>query len=294
MPWQRLLETCDHLPAAAALDDWYVALHERLGETASPFELAVLGGRLAASPGLAFLAGYQGALRALWPSAPATLGALCVTENKSVRPADLQTRLDGLSLNGRKDFVTAADAADWLLVAARDEIPGNAPRVALVVVYRDTPGVRVETLPALPLMPDISHGRLHLDGAHCERLAGDGWDDYTKPFRTLEDVHVMAALSAWQYGIGVAHDWPHALRLQLLGLLAGCAEVARQPARSLVTHVLLGGLFAQQLALRAQIDAAFAAGPAELAAVWQRDSRLLDVASGARGKRLEKAQAQFA
>ncbi|AYC34133.1 acyl-CoA dehydrogenase family protein [Pseudomonas cavernae] len=294
MPWQRLLETRDRLPASPALEEWYAALLDRLGEAPSPFELALLGGQLEASPGLAFLAGYQAALRALWPSAPATLGALCVTENKSVRPADLRCRLDGLTLNGRKDFVTAADAADWLLVAARDEAPGSAPRVALCVVYRGAPGVRIETLPALPLMPDISHGRLHLDGAHCERLAGDGWDDYTKPFRSLEDLHVMAAVSAWQYGIASAHGWPQALCLSLLGLLAGCAEVARQPAGSAATHVLLGGLFAQQAALRAQIDAAFAAGPAELAAVWQRDQRLLDVASGPRAKRLEKALAAFA
>jgi hypothetical protein len=45
--------------------------------------------------------------------------------------------------------------------------------------------VRIETLPALPLMADISHGRLHLQGAHCERLPGDGWDDYVHPFRPL-------------------------------------------------------------------------------------------------------------
>ncbi|MCY1279218.1 hypothetical protein D9M68_251400 [compost metagenome] len=293
MPWQRLLETRDRLPAAP-LDEWFTALRERLGGAPAPFELALLGGRLAATPGLAFLAGYQAALRALWPSAPASLGALCVTENKSVRPADLQTRLDGLVLNGRKDFVTAAEAADWLLVAARDEPAGEAPRVALCVVYNGAHGVRIETLPALPLMPDISHGRLHLDGAHCERLAGDGWDDYTKPFRSIEDLHVMIAVSAWQYGVACDHAWPQALRLQLLGLLAGCAEVARQPASSATTHVLLGGLFAQQAALRPQLDAAFAAGPAELAAVWQRDQRLLDVASGPRAKRLEKALASFA
>ncbi|WP_428847229.1 hypothetical protein, partial [Pseudomonas aeruginosa] len=28
-------------------------------------------------------------------------------------------------------------------------------------------------LPALPLMPDVPHSRLLLDGAHCERLPGD-------------------------------------------------------------------------------------------------------------------------
>jgi hypothetical protein len=52
-------------------------------------------------------------------------------------------------------------------------------------VRKGAPGVRIESLPALPLMPDISHGRLHLQGAHCERLPGDGWDDYVHPFRPL-------------------------------------------------------------------------------------------------------------
>lgn len=57
MTWQRLLETRDRLPAQP-LEEWYGSLLERLGE-ATPFELAILGGRLAATPGLAFLAGYQ-------------------------------------------------------------------------------------------------------------------------------------------------------------------------------------------------------------------------------------------
>ena len=61
MPWQSLLETRDRLPAGP-LDDWYAALLERAGDS-SPFALAVLGGCLAATPGLAFLAGYQGAMK---------------------------------------------------------------------------------------------------------------------------------------------------------------------------------------------------------------------------------------
>lgn len=56
MPWQSVLETRDRLPAAN-LDDWYAVLLERAGD-AGPFALAVLGGRLAATPG--------------WPSWPAT------------------------------------------------------------------------------------------------------------------------------------------------------------------------------------------------------------------------------
>ena len=291
MTWQRLLETRDRLPAQP-LEEWYGSLLERLGE-ATPFELAILGGRLAATPGLAFLAGYQGALRLLWPSAPRSLGALCVTEARSVRPADMQVRLGGLSLNGRKDFVTAADAADWLLVTAREELPGASPRLAVGVVRNGDPGVRIELLPALPLMPDISHGRLHLERAHCERLPGNGWDAYAKPFRTIEDLHVLGAVTAWLYGVGHDSAWPQELQLRLLGLLTGCAEVARQCPSAASTHLLLAGLFAQFASMRADVDAAMAGGAEPWHSLWLRDGKLLEIARTARAKRLEKALAQL-
>ncbi len=291
MYWQRLLGCTERLPATAGLEEWYAALLAQVGEGVSPFELALLGGRLAATPGLAFLAGYQGALRALWPSAPWTLGALCVTENRSVRPADMQVRLDGLSLTGRKDFVTAADAADWLLVAARSDLPGNTPQVAVCVAYNGAPGVRVEVLPPLSLMPDVSHGRLHLEGAQCERLPGDGWDAYAKPFRSLEDLHVLTALAAWLYGIGGDNAWPQALKLRLLALLSSGAEVSRQGMNEPATHLLLAGLFEQFNNLRGDIDAAMAGGDPHWQHLWKRDAGLLEIARTAREKRLSNALA---
>ena len=286
MPWHALLDRPARLPAHANLAEGYSVLLQRLGQV-TPFELATQGARLMATPGLAFLVGYQAALRALWPSAPHSLGALCATEQRSLRPLDMQTRLDDLRLSGRKDFVTAGDAADWLLIAARCEAPGEKPRLTLAVVLAGEPGVRVEPLPAIPLMPDISHGRVHLDHAACERLPGDGWDDYVKPFRTLEDTYVLSAMTAWLHGIGQECDWPQALRLQLLALLAGCAEVVRQPSASAAGHVLLGGLFVQFEGLKAQVNQAMGAGP--WAAMWQRDQAVLDLAASARAKRLEKA-----
>jgi len=290
MPWQHFLQTDERLPAVAGLEAWYTALLARTGQP-RPFELAVRGGGLAETPGLAFLAGYQAALRALWPSAPWSLGALCATENRSVRPADMTTRLDGLCLTGRKDFVTAASAADWLLVAAREEEPGQGPKLALGVVRNGAPGVRVERLPALALMPDIDHGRLHLENAPCERLAGDGWDAYVKPFRSIEDTHVLAAVCAWLSHVGRTSSWPQDLQLRLLGLLAGCAEVARQCPTAAPGHLLLAGLFAQFASLEGDLEAAFAAGPASWAALWQRDKGPMAIAGAARTKRLEQARA---
>jgi hypothetical protein len=287
MPWQSLLCCTERLPVQP-LDEWFVALQGRLGEVA-PLSLALLGGRLAATPGLAFLAGYQAALRVLWPSAPCGLGALCVTENKSTRPADMHTRLSDLTLTGCKDYVTAAEAADWLLVAARDELDDAPVHLSLVVVYRDSPGVRIEPLPSLPLMPDIGHARLHLDRASCERLAGDGWDAYVKPFRSIEDLHVLAAITAWLYGVGQDSAWPQHLQLRLLSLLAGSAELTRQCPRAAATHVLLAGLFAQFASLRGEVDAAMTAGPPTWAALWQRDHNLLNIAVSAREKRFARA-----
>lgn len=290
MPWQSLLNRRDRLPANPDLGEGFATLLQQLG-TVTPFELAVVGGRLMATPGLAFLVGYQAALRMLWPSAPLSLGALCATEQRSLRVADMQTRLRDLRLSGRKDFVTAGDAADWLLVAARSEEPGEVPRLNLAVVYPGEPGVRLEKLAPMPLMPDIGHGRLFLDNALCELLAGDGWDAYVKPFRTLEDIYVLSAMAAWLFGVGQDCDWPQTLQLRLLALLAGCAEVSRQAPNNPVGHVLLGGLFAQFDGLKAEVNQALDDGPPQWAAMWQRDQAVMDLAAGARGKRLAKALA---
>lgn len=290
MPWQTLLIRRDRLPANPDLGEGFATLLHLLG-TVTPFDLAVAGGRMMATPGLAFLVGYQAALRMLWPSAPLSLGALCATEQRSLRVADMQTRLHDLRLSGRKDFVTAGDAADWLLIAARSEAPGDDPCLSLAVVYPGEPGVRVEKLAAIPLMPDVSHGRVFLDNALCELLAGDGWDAYVKPFRTLEDIYVLSAMTAWLYGVGQDSDWPQALQLRLLALLAGCAEVSRQAPNNPCGHVLLGGLFAQFEGLKAEINQALAEGPPQWAAMWQRDQAVMDLAAVARDKRLAKALA---
>ena len=168
---------------------------------------------------------------------------------------------------------------------------GEAPRLNLAVVYPGEPGVTLEALPILPLMPEVGHGRLLLEQAACELLAGDGWDAYVKPFRSLEDLYVLAALTAWLYGVGQECAWPQALRLRLLSVLAGCAEGSRQCADSVGCHLLLAGLFGQFQALRADIDEALLAGPAQWAQLWQRDQGVLALAAAARDKRLAKAWA---
>lgn len=289
MPWQQLLEI-NQPPIAAphGLDVWYADLL-RLHRAASPLELAILGGYRAATPGLAFLAGYQGALRALWPGAPETLGAFCVTEQRSVRPADMRCRLGEGGASGRKDFVTGGVAARWLLVSARVESEGESPRLAMLLIDAAGPGVAIEPGPTLPMLPDVPHAHLLLNDARAQRLPGDGWTDYVKPFRTLEDLHVMAALCAWVLGVGVRQNWPLALRLRLLAVLSGCAGVADGQLHSAAGHLALAAVAANFADLKGELNAAFAAGPVDVAEQWRRDQRVLDLAQPAREKRLQKA-----
>ena len=85
MAWlQRLNDPLRHAPADT-LGETYAALLERLGPVA-PFELAALGGRAMATPGLAFLVGYQAALRVLWPSAPASNSHVACSSSKRPWP----------------------------------------------------------------------------------------------------------------------------------------------------------------------------------------------------------------
>lgn len=286
------LETIDRplqpVAATSGLRDWYRGVCNGAPST-DAFSQAVYGGRLATTPGLAFLAGYQAALRALWPDAPPGLGALCTTERRKLRPADMTTRCENGQLSGSKDFVTTGDAAQWLLVSAREEGAGESPRLGLFVIESTGVGVSLVAGPDLPIVPDIAHGRLSLEQAAGRRLPGDGWSEYVKPFRTHEDLHVLAALTAWLYGIALPEQWPRPLALRLLGVLAAAAEVARQPANEPATHLLLAALLEQFAALQPEVDRALMESQGSWNAMWKRDRAVLGIARDAQTRRLEQA-----
>lgn len=127
---------------------WFVELSRHTTQTNS-CELATLGGRLVATPGQAFLASYQAALRALLPYAPQGIGALCVTEQRSSKPADIHSRLFDGQITGDKDFVNAGSVAQWLIVLARSEVTEQAHRLIAVLVSTNNPHITLQVRPAL-------------------------------------------------------------------------------------------------------------------------------------------------
>lgn len=288
MKWNELIGPLQPVPASAGLADWYAKVVSQADTL--PLSLALYGGRAAATPGLAFLAGYQATLRALWPDAPQGLGAFCATENRKLRPADMETRIRAKQITGSKDFVTGGHEASWLLVSAREEEGGEPIRLGMYSLRVGSSGVLLDAGRPLPLISDIPHARLRLDQAEGARLAGDGWHDYVVPFRTFEDLYVLAALSAWLYGVGMQQRWSKSLVLRLMAVGAGAAEVSRQLPHQPGGHFLLAALIEQFDALQPELNCAFGAGDS-LGDLWRRDSALLGLAHEAKARRLQKATA---
>lgn len=255
-----------------------------------PIERAIRGGHDADRLGYAFAAGYGAALTALVPGVPPHT-SLCATEEGGAHPRAIATTLRDGRLVGAKKWSTAAATARLLLVVASTGVDAEG-RNRLVVVKVDprAPGVTLTEMPPPPFAPEIGHAQVTLDTAVAPEavLPGDGYDVYLKPFRTIEDIHVHAAVVGWMLGLGERHGWPHDLIERLLAAVATLRQLAAAPPLAPATHLALAGAIAmaRELVERAPWDTL----DPEALARWRRDRPLLEVAGKARAARLDAAR----
>lgn len=290
-------------------------------------ERALWGGFHADRLGYAFVAGYGAALARLVehatrlqmnatgpreardlsssrpPSSRPLPARLCLaaTESGGGHPRAIATRVEkqggALVLNGEKTFVTLATASDeMLVVASRGLEQGGKNRLRIVRVKPDARGVTIEERPPTPFAPEIPHAIVRFHDVVVETddvLAGDGYDNYLKPFRTIEDTHVLAATVGYLTGVARAYDFSRDIVAELLSLSLAIIDVAAREAGSPLTHVILAGLFGSVKRLAGNLAPEWAKAPAEERERWERDLGLLLVAEGVRTKRTDKAFATF-
>lgn len=288
----------------AAFADWRSHCADLFQRWSTPVERAIAGGFESIDTGFAFAFGYQAALQQMAPGhidqRPASF---CVTEAGGNSPSAIQTRLTRITpeqtlLQGEKTFITNADQAELLLVAASTGEATTGPDgkarnpLAMVLVPAQSPGVSITPLPALPFAPSIHHGVARFEQVvvtAAQWLPGDGYSDYVKPFRTVEDIHVSAALLGFLLRIARAHRWPTASIEALLALIALHQWLAALPPKDSSTHLILAGARQQMedwlQANRPHWDLC----PPGLSQAWQRDSALLKVAGKARVQRTQSA-----
>lgn len=283
---------------------WWARHRALAREWTDPMALAIAGGAAADRIGWAFASGYQAALRALLPALPGdAVVAFCVTEAGGNRPKDMHTMLErdgeaGWRLSGSKRWATLGPESTLFLVAARDaSVSGERPAIKLVRLPSSAAGVRIDTMAPTRFVPEVPHAELHFEGVALEAgalLAGDGYEHYVKPFRTVEDLHVCAAQLAYTVREARRFTWPQEWIERAYALLEALRAIAREDPASAATHVALAGALAILGGLLREADVHWAAAADVAARVrWLRDRPLGGVAGQARALRTARAWQQL-
>lgn len=278
--------------ATEFLNAWF----EDASSLPGPVDRAIAGGALADRLGYAFAAGYTAALEALFSSLDAcTVASLAATEEGGAHPRAIHTRLErsgsGWTLTGHKQWVTLA-GSELFVLARRGEGADGRAQLVVVRVPREREGVRVVPLPEMPFVPEVLHAELHFDQvrvAENELLPGDGWERWVKPFRTVEDVHVHAAVLAWLGATGVRAGWPKELLERALAQLVSLRALAGEDPSSPLTHLAVAGAIVESRRLFADCEPHWVHCPPEQRERWTRDRPLLEVAERARAARTRRA-----
>jgi alkylation response protein AidB-like acyl-CoA dehydrogenase len=281
-------------PAVDSLDAWWAATRGDRDAATTTADRALVGGVLADRLGFAFASGYQEALRALVPGDG--VRALCVTEARGNSPKDIDTTVtqegDDFLVTGSKKWATAGPLASELLVCAKAGVDDQGRNMLRMVrVSTTAPGVKI-TPASAPFVPEIPHAEVTLDRVRVEAAAvlpGDGYSDYVKPFRTVEDAHVHCALLGYLAGVARRHDFARDLIERLLATAASTRSLALADPKDTSTHIALAGAISLATGLVGELESVWEDFEDDEWSRWQRDRALLRVASGARSARRDAA-----
>ena len=273
----------------------WAADYYHLTKEKTPFEKALLGGFSCQQFSFAFMAGYQAALEKMFPTiAPNELKALCVSEEKGGHPKVIQTTLVNNQIKGLKTYVTAgSDASHFLVLWKTNETLEERPLLKIVHLINPSDNMKVSNF-ELPFMKEVKHGKLALENtpvSNSQILEGDGFEDYAKPFRTLEDILVGTAQQAMLLRQAIDSNWNEALREQLLLNLHTFKYLLQLPALDKETHLLLTANEQRFEELLPKIDAQILEHSAtSFQENWNTNKKVLNLAKKVKEIRLAKAR----
>ncbi len=153
-------------------------------------------------------------------------------------------------------------------------------------------GVEILAKPPLPFAPERPHAVVRFVGVVVERedvLPGDGYEHYLKPFRTIEDTHVLAATVGYLIGAARARGFDQGIVAELVSLGVSLIDVGARDPSAPLTHLVLAGLFATFLRLAASLGPEWDRAPDGERTRWYRDQAILTVADTVRAQRTAAA-----
>jgi hypothetical protein len=277
---------------------WNLRLVEWAARFPSTIDRACVAGLHADRVGYAFAAGYQCALHAIDPSMHVErIASFCATEAGGAHPRAIQTKLvpadGGFHVSGTKRWSTMAPDADVLLVVASRGVRADGTNdLAVVRVDARAKGVAIAPMPMTQFIPEIVHAEIRFDDAHIassDVLPGDGYARYVKAFRTVEDIHVHAALLGHLVRIARVYDWPRESVERALAIIVVLRSLVAHDPNSSAVHLALAGVLNATRDWIAVNHEHWDKVDEEVRTRWHRDLPLLQVADTARTQRTERA-----
>jgi acyl-CoA dehydrogenase len=288
----------DALPCESVAQ-WWPRHREICLSGKDPMSRAIAGGFAADRVGWAFASGYQAALHALFPGAPDDrICALCVTEAEGNSPKAIKSSLRKVGntyvLNGSKRWTTLGPDGSLFFVAARDEAAsGDRAAIKIIKVSSGAPGLTIQAMPQTRFVPEVPHAQLEFKDLRIpesEILPGDGYTNYVKTFRTVEDIYVNAAILGYLLREARRLAWPEHWIESCISVLLLLEKLAGENPNSPITHLALAGALAISAGLTGEAEISWeATAPDPAAQRWQRDRELLKVAGGLRAQRTARA-----
>ena len=284
-----------HLSMAA----WFNDFNQTVRGFDSSIDRAILGGRLSKNMSFAFTSGYQSAIESLFSphQLALPLGSLCVSEENGVRPNDINTKIEERNgkvyLSGQKKFVSGANDSQHIFVACNNGIDLNGRvKIKVVSLPSSTSGIEIIALPTLPFIPLVSHGKVILDTIEISEsnvLLGDGYSNYVKPFRTYEDLHVLAAVVGFRLGEAIESQWGEDSIQAHLPLILSLQSLSAMPLQSPAAHIALAACRDELKRLITLFNDRFQANNSSAYSDWERDQLILNVANKASDTRTQNA-----
>jgi hypothetical protein len=263
---------------------WWRRFREAEPGAMAPFDRAVLAGFRADRLAGAFAGGYQGALRTLIPGrlGDDEIASFCVSEPGGNSPRAIESRLvpradGGFTLTGQKRWSTMAPVASVLLIAADEGVDAaGRKRFKLVRVDAPAPGLTITRMPPTKFIPEIPHAELTLEDVPVAATApfpGDGYADYVKRFRTVEDVLIHGAVLGYFLGAARRFEFPETVIERAVSAILTARVLSEMDFDAPETHIALAGALARDANLLDHSDAHWEKAEEAERERWRRDRK---------------------
>lgn len=289
---------------SSEFDSFRQALYKNTKSWTAPVDRAVVGGVVADCIAFAFAAGYCSALQCLVPSLDENaITCFCISEEGGGHPRAIKSQMVPLSndtgqkktfsLNGQKKYITCAKEADFFLVAASEGISNDGKnRIRMIKIDSNAPGITIVPMKNIHLVPEISHCELIFTDVkilETDLLPGDGYTDYIKPFRTVEDLHISAGILGYLFKNACRYDWGTDIKESILGRIASVRNLALCSPTAPAVHIVTGDVLKQIKELFQLLEPLWEKVGGGAKASWDRDKILMTIADKVRNRRLQTA-----